>query len=55
LRRITKAGEKGIVNIAKLAPLAGGVGGGAVDGASCMGVGKTAKGIFARGLAKENA
>lgn len=52
-RLITKAGEKGIVNVAKLVPLAGGVVGGAVDGATCMGVGKTAKGIFARDLSND--
>jgi hypothetical protein len=53
-RLITKAGEKGIVNIAKAIPIAGGLVGGSIDGAACMGVGKTAKSIFARDIADQD-
>ncbi len=48
-RLITKAGEKGIVNLTKLVPVVGGLVGGTVDGLACAGVGKTAKGIFGSG------
>ncbi len=47
-RLITKAGEKGIINLTKTVPILGGMVGGTVDGLACAGVGKTAKGIFAR-------
>ncbi|GDX83766.1 hypothetical protein LBMAG42_55770 [Deltaproteobacteria bacterium] len=47
-RLITKAGEKGIINLTKAVPILGGMVGGTVDGLACAGVGKTAKGIFAR-------
>ena len=47
-RLITKAGEKGIINMTKVVPIVGGLVGGTVDGLACAGVGKTAKGIFAR-------
>lgn len=47
-RLITKAGEKGIINMVKLVPLAGGLVSGTVDAASCMAVGKTAKHLFRR-------
>lgn len=45
-RLITKAGEKGIVNLTKLVPVAGGVVGGAIDAVVCRKVGYTAKKIF---------
>ncbi len=46
-RLITKAGEKGAVNLIKLVPLAGGLVGGAFDGVTCRAVGRTAKNLFA--------
>ncbi|MCB9779938.1 MAG: hypothetical protein H6742_15345 [Alphaproteobacteria bacterium] len=45
---ITKAGEKGIINVVKLVPLAGVGVGGAIDAVACVGVGKPAKGLFER-------
>ena len=47
-RLITKAGEKGVVNLAKMVPLLGGFVGGGVDAASTYSVGHIAKGIFQR-------
>jgi len=48
LRLLTKAGEKGAVNLAKAIPVAGGLVGGSFDAALCVGVGKGAKRIFRR-------
>jgi len=48
MRLLTKAGEKGIVNLTKLVPLVGGVIGGTVDAASCRLAGKTAQKFFGR-------
>lgn len=45
-RLLTKTGEKGIVNLIKIVPVAGGVVGGAFDAVVCRKVGYTAKGIF---------
>ncbi len=45
-RLLTKAGEKGAVNLVKMIPLAGGFIGGAFDGAACRVVGKQAKILF---------
>lgn len=45
-RLVTKAGEKGVVNLTKLVPVAGGVVGGAIDAVVCRKVGYTAKKIF---------
>ena len=45
-RLLTKAGEKGAVNIMKMIPLAGGFIGGGFDAATCRIVGKQAKNIF---------
>lgn len=45
-RFITKAGEKGIINLTKMVPIAGGVMGGAIDAVVCRKVGYTAKEIF---------
>lgn len=45
-RLITKAGEKGILNLGKAVPLAGGIVGGVLDGANCYAVGKTARYVF---------
>ncbi|HEY9699086.1 MAG TPA: EcsC family protein [Trichocoleus sp.] len=46
-RLITKAGEKGVVNLMKMVPLVGGVVGGTFDGMFVNSCGKTAKTIFA--------
>ena len=45
-RLLTKAGEKGAVNLGKMVPLAGGFIGGAFDAAACRVVGKQAKNLF---------
>lgn len=45
-RLITKAGEKGVVNLVKLIPIAGGVVGAAFDGAFVNACGQTAKKVF---------
>lgn len=45
-RLLTKAGEKGALNLVKMVPLAGGFIGGAFDAAACRIVGKQAKNIF---------
>ncbi|HIV10046.1 MAG TPA: EcsC family protein [Candidatus Spyradenecus faecavium] len=45
-RLLTKAGEKGIINLMKAVPVFGGVVGAAWDGMSCSSVGKFAKKAF---------
>lgn len=45
-RLITKAGEKGVVNLMKMVPLVGGVVGGTFDGIFVNSCGKTAKTVF---------
>lgn len=45
-RLLTKAGEKGAVNLIKMIPLAGGLIGGTFDAAACRIVGKQAKTLF---------
>ncbi|MEH2154975.1 EcsC family protein [Nostoc sp.] len=45
-RLITKAGEKGVINIMKMLPLVGGVVGGTFDGIFVNRCGKTAKTLF---------
>lgn len=45
-RLITKAGQKGAVNLMKMVPLAGGIVGGVFDAGACRVVGKQAKRIF---------
>jgi len=45
-RLVTKAGEKGVVNLTKVAPIAGGLVGGFIDSLSCFIVGRSAKRIF---------
>jgi len=47
-RLLTKAGEKGVVNLVQLVPLLGGVVSGAIDTAATIAVGKTAKAGFRR-------
>ncbi|WP_156472621.1 hypothetical protein [Ferrovum myxofaciens] len=46
-RLITKAGEKGIVNLTKFVPVVGGMVGGTFDAVACRMVGRTAKNLFA--------
>jgi fructose-1,6-bisphosphatase/sedoheptulose 1,7-bisphosphatase-like protein len=46
-RLITKAGEKGVVNLMKMVPLVGGVVGGTFDGLFVNSCGQTAKKVFA--------
>ncbi len=45
-RLLTKAGEKGLINLSKMIPIIGGPISGAVDAAMCRMVGKTAKMVF---------
>lgn len=45
-RLVTKAGEKGVVNLAKMVPLVGGFVGGTFDGMFIQGCGKAAKRLF---------
>jgi uncharacterized protein (DUF697 family) len=45
-RLLTKAGEKGVVNLVKVVPVLGGVVGGTIDCCACRAVGYTAKKIF---------
>ena len=45
-RLLTKFGERGVVNLAKLVPLVGGAVGGAFDGATCYMVGQAAARAF---------
>lgn len=47
-RLITKAGEKGIVNLSKAVPIAGGLVGGSMDALTCRVVGRTATQLFKR-------
>jgi uncharacterized protein (DUF697 family) len=48
-RLITKAGEKGVINLTKIIPLVGGIIGGAVDASSTYTAGKIAKKVFKKG------
>ena len=45
-RLLTKAGEKGTINLMKLVPLLGGLASGAINAASTKTIGKTAKKVF---------
>lgn len=47
-RLLTKAGEKGIINLTKIVPVVGGLVGGTVDAVTCKAVGSAAKNIFRR-------
>jgi uncharacterized protein (DUF697 family) len=47
-RLLTKAGERGVINLARLVPVVGGVVAGSVDGAMCYWIGQTAKSLFKR-------
>lgn len=46
---LSKAGQKGVVNLSKVVPFAGGLVGGAVDALACRAVGATARRLFAPG------
>lgn len=50
LRLLTKAGERGAVNLSKVVPVVGGVVGGTFDAVVCRMVGRTAKSLFGRTL-----
>ena len=45
-RLVTKAGTRGVVNLVKVVPLAGGLIGGALDAAATKVIGRTAKQVF---------
>jgi EcsC protein family len=45
-RLVTKAGTRGVVNLVKVVPLAGGLVGGALDAAATTVIGRTAKQVF---------
>ena len=45
-RLVTKAGTRGMVNLVKVVPLAGGLIGGALDAAATKVIGRTAKQVF---------
>lgn len=45
-RLVTKAGQKGVVNLIKFVPVAGGLVGGAVDAVACRAVGRLAVSLF---------
>ena len=47
MRLLAKAGEKGVINLSKLVPVAGGLIGGTVDAVSCRLAGRLAKKVFA--------
>lgn len=47
-RLLTKAGEKGIINLSKIIPIVGGPISGAVDALACRSIGKIAKNVFRR-------
>ncbi|WP_203225939.1 hypothetical protein [Calothrix sp. PCC 6303] len=47
-RLITKAGEKGVVNLMKMVPLVGGIVGGTFDGIFVNSCGQTAKTVFSK-------
>ena len=54
-RLVTKFGEKGVVNLAKLVPLVGGAVGGTFDGATCYMVGQAADRAFRPATAEHGA
>jgi uncharacterized protein (DUF697 family) len=47
-RLLTKAGERGAINIIRIVPVVGGAVAGSVDATMCYSVGKTAKSLFRR-------
>jgi hypothetical protein len=49
IRLLTKAGEKGVINLVQLVPIVGGAIGGTVDGIACYSVGQAAKSAFVDG------
>jgi hypothetical protein len=46
MRLVTKAGERGVVNLTKAVPVAGGVVGGGIDALYCHAVGRRAHAVF---------
>lgn len=54
-RLLTKAGEKGAVNLIKVVPIAGGVVGGVVDASACYIVGQVATTFFRRDAGESSA
>lgn len=46
MRLVTKAGERGVVNLVKVVPVAGGLVGGSVDALYCNAVGRRAHALF---------
>ncbi|MBB3111067.1 uncharacterized protein (DUF697 family) [Paenibacillus phyllosphaerae] len=48
-RLLTKFGTKGVINLGKMIPLAGGIIGGTADGISTATIGKVAKNLFLQG------
>lgn len=46
MRLITKAGERGVVNLTKAVPVAGGIVGGGIDALYCNAVGRRAHALF---------
>jgi uncharacterized protein (DUF697 family) len=48
VRLLSKAGERGLVNVSKVVPVIGGVVGGSFDALVCRAVGRTAKALFRR-------
>ncbi|MCP5501855.1 MAG: EcsC family protein [Leptospiraceae bacterium] len=54
-RLLTKFGEKGLINLSRLIPIAGGLVAGGIDGFSTKGVGEVAKRVFIlKNLEEEN-
>ncbi len=50
-RLLTKSGQRGVVNVIRVVPLAGGIVGGVCDAAVCRTIGYTAKRLFLAGQA----
>ena len=46
MRLVTRAGERGVVNLTKVVPVAGGLVGGSVDALYCNAVGRRAHALF---------
>jgi hypothetical protein len=53
-RLITKSGQKGVISLSKIVPLAGGVVGGFFDGIACRTVGRVADSLFSPATPKRN-
>jgi uncharacterized protein (DUF697 family) len=55
MRLLTKAGSRGVVNLVKAVPVAGGLVGGGIDAATCVAVGRVADQLFAPGSSRSSA